>query len=56
MQKNERTEIELDQQLTRTIEISLEFKKKTTEIEKKLKGLNEEYERLQKNCENNHSN
>ena len=56
MHKNERTEIELDQQLTRTIEISLEFKKKTTEIEKKLKDLNEEYKRFQKNCENNHSN
>jgi len=44
--KNERTEMELEQQLTRNINISLEFKNKTTEIEKKLETLNLEYEKL----------
>jgi hypothetical protein len=44
--KNERTEVELEQQLTRNINISLEFKNKTTEIEKKLEILNQEYEKL----------
>jgi len=54
-QKNEKTELELDHQLTRTIELSLEFKKKTEEIEKKLKDLNEEQERLHTNRETNKS-